>query len=243
MVLAGDAAHSVCPALGQGANAALEGAAVLAGALRGVRRVVGGVGVESGGAPGLRGGAWGVAGCAQQPRRLQGAQRLLPQSAALACRLQAHAGRHDPPPPRPPPGWLIAAGVSTQPSSPTTHHYHQHNHSCPPSPPQFAAPPADVGGAGDVEGAAAEYSRRWLPNALAVVELMEEGFGGNRRAFTLNLKLVQVRPHVCVLFWGGDWGGPGGTRGSRSGWFGVVPPSPSALRLLGPPHPIPLRCN
>lgn len=48
-------------------------------------------------------------------------------------------------------------------------------------------------GTNDIEGALAEYSRRWLPSALAVVELTEEGFGGNRRAFTLNLKLVQVR--------------------------------------------------
>lgn len=49
-------------------------------------------------------------------------------------------------------------------------------------------------GTDDIEGALAEYSRRWLPNALAVVELTEEGFGGNKRAFTLNLKLVQARP-------------------------------------------------
>lgn len=48
-------------------------------------------------------------------------------------------------------------------------------------------------GTNDVEAALAEYSRRWLPSALAVVELTEEGFGGNRRAFTLNFKLVQVR--------------------------------------------------
>lgn len=34
-VLVGDAAHSVYPALGQGANAALEGAAVLARVLQG----------------------------------------------------------------------------------------------------------------------------------------------------------------------------------------------------------------
>lgn len=82
-VLVGDAAHSVYPALGQGANAALEGAAVLAATLREV-------------------------------------------------------------------------------------------------------------GLDDMEAAAAEYSRRWLPNALAVADLTEEGFGKNTRAFTLNLKLVQL---------------------------------------------------
>ncbi|PRW58870.1 kynurenine 3-monooxygenase [Chlorella sorokiniana] len=47
-------------------------------------------------------------------------------------------------------------------------------------------------GTGDIEAALAEYSRCWLPSAHAVVELTEEGFGGNRRAFTLNLKLVQL---------------------------------------------------
>lgn len=47
-------------------------------------------------------------------------------------------------------------------------------------------------GSQDVEAAAAEYSRRWLPNAHAVATLTEEGFGGNKRAFALNLKLVQV---------------------------------------------------
>lgn len=37
-VLVGDAAHSVYPALGQGANAALEGAVVLAATLKGGSR-------------------------------------------------------------------------------------------------------------------------------------------------------------------------------------------------------------
>ena len=67
-------------------------------------------------------------------------------------------------------------------------------------------------GTGDIEAALAEYSRRWLPSALAVVELTEEGFGGNRRAFTLNLKLVQVRWCMafsfCLWSWGRVWRQP-----------------------------------
>ncbi|KAL4425516.1 hypothetical protein ABPG75_009532 [Micractinium tetrahymenae] len=47
-------------------------------------------------------------------------------------------------------------------------------------------------GTDDMEAAAAEYSRRWLPNALAVADLTEEGFGGNKRAYALNLKLLQL---------------------------------------------------
>lgn len=65
-------------------------------------------------------------------------------------------------------------------------------------------------GTDDVEAALSEYSRRWLPSAHAVVELTEEGFGGNRRAFTLNLKLVQVSGMVLgAVHWpaalGGRW--------------------------------------
>ncbi len=52
----------------------------------------------------------------------------------------------------------------------------------------------------DLETAAAEYSRRWLPNAHAVADLTEEGFGKNTRAYTFNLKLVQAsRLPACLL--------------------------------------------
>lgn len=50
--------------------------------------------------------------------------------------------------------------------------------------------------------AAAEYSRRWLPHALAVVDLTQEGFGGNRRAYTLNLKLMQARRGALLALLG-----------------------------------------
>jgi hypothetical protein len=65
-----------------------------------------------------------------------------------------------------------------------------------------------------LEGALAEYSRCWLPNAHAVADLTEDAFGGNAREFTLNLKLVQV----CVCVWGG--GGAGAGKGGEGGWSG-----------------------
>lgn len=59
-----------------------------------------------------------------------------------------------------------------------------------------------------MEAAAAEYSRRWLPNALAVADLTEEGFGKNSRAFTLNLKLVQASTPAWLLAAGSQAAGP-----------------------------------
>ncbi len=83
--------------------------------------------------------------------------------------------------------WKEARGPAAYPGHPEP--------ACQPTPPgqptNQPTPCAEVG-TGDIEVALSEYSRRWLPSALAVVELTEEGFGGNRRAFTLNLKLVQV---------------------------------------------------
>ena len=57
--------------------------------------------------------------------------------------------------------------------------------------------PAELG-TGDLGAAAEEYSRRWLPNAHAVADLTETAFGGNRRAYTLNLQLAQVS-NVCAM--------------------------------------------
>lgn len=68
-------------------------------------------------------------------------------------------------------------------------------------------------GVGDIQAALAEYSRRWLPNALAVAELTEGGFGNNARAFAPNLKLAQVSRALA-----GGLSGParrGSTRGAQ----------------------------
>ncbi|GAB4814409.1 hypothetical protein N2152v2_001455 [Parachlorella kessleri] len=55
----------------------------------------------------------------------------------------------------------------------------------------FAAVLEELGPA-NMEAVGAEYTRRWLPNAQAVVELTAEAFGDNRRAVTFNLKLAQI---------------------------------------------------
>lgn len=69
-------------------------------------------------------------------------------------------------------------------------------------------------GTDDLEAAAAEYSRRWLPSAHAVVTLTAEAFGGNARAFAPNLKLVQARllglPVLGECGWNAASGGPSG---------------------------------
>ena len=51
------------------------------------------------------------------------------------------------------------------------------------------------------EAVAAEYSRRWLPHALAVADLSEEGFGQNARAFAPNLKFAQVKSARADSSW------------------------------------------
>ncbi len=50
-----------------------------------------------------------------------------------------------------------------------------------------------------IEAAAEEYSRRWLPNALAVADLTEEGFGRNTRAFAPSLKVGQLVSQMLLL--------------------------------------------
>ena len=55
----------------------------------------------------------------------------------------------------------------------------------------MVAAAAELGPA-SIEAVGAEYTRRWLPNAQAVVDLTVEAFGDNRRAVTFNLKFAQV---------------------------------------------------
>jgi hypothetical protein len=47
-------------------------------------------------------------------------------------------------------------------------------------------------GTQDMEAAAAEYSRRWLANALAVADLSQTAFGNSARASAPNLKMAQA---------------------------------------------------
>lgn len=142
VVLVGDAGHSVYPALGQGANAALEGAATLAAVLQGKRS------------------RQGAPRCPGSHARCTSPSCLPAASAVVGPK-----------------------GALSRTHLPTLTYAH--------SSPLFA----EVG-AQDVEAVAAEYSRRWLPNALAVAELTEEGFGKNARAFAPNLKLVQL---ICQM--------------------------------------------